>query len=111
MRLLVDANLSWRLVRLLQSHFTDVTHLKSSGLSEDASDIAIWNFALENQYTIITNDEDFNLLTMSKGFPPKVVLLRTGNQSTSFVAEVISKHANDIKAFLADDSYGVLEIY
>jgi predicted nuclease of predicted toxin-antitoxin system len=48
---------------------------------------------------------------MDKGFPPKIILLRTGNQSTKYIAGILSKHKNEIIDFLANEEYGVLEIY
>ena len=92
MKLLIDANLSWRLVDLLRSEFTEITHVIHTGLAENAADTTIWNHAHQNNYSILTNDDDFFLLSLSKGFPPKIILLRTGNQSTKYIAEVLTKH-------------------
>ena len=111
MRLLIDANLSWRLVRLLKNDFPEITHVINTGLQEYSSDTVIWNYAAQNQYGIITNDDDFYLLSLSKGFPPKVILLKTGNQSTKYIAEILIKHKADIESFLSSDEYGVLEIF
>ncbi len=111
MKLLIDANLSWRLARLLEDDFAGITHVVNTGLQEFSSDTVIWNFAKQNGYAVITNDDDFNLLSTSKGFPPKVVLLRTGNQSTKYLAEVLRKHKSSIEEFLLSEEYGVLEIY
>ena len=71
MKLLLDANLSWRLVRLLKSEFPEITHITNKGLNESSSDIAIWEYARRNNYSIVTNDEDFYLLAAfgsGKGF-------------------------------------------
>jgi predicted nuclease of predicted toxin-antitoxin system len=111
MKLLLDANLSWRLVRLLKSEFPEITHITNKGLNESSSDIAIWEYARRNNYSIVTNDEDFYLLALSKGFPPKIIILRMGNQSTKFAAEVLIKHKAEISDFVNHEEYGVLEIY
>jgi predicted nuclease of predicted toxin-antitoxin system len=111
MKLLIDANLSWRLVRLLQDDFPEITHVINTGLQEFSPDTTIWNFAKQNQYIIVSNDDDFNLLSLSKGFPPKVILLRTGNQSTKYLAEILIKHKSSIEEFLQSEEYGVLEIF
>lgn len=111
MRLLVDANLSWRLVCLLESDFSDAIHLANTTIGEVASDTQIWDFAKENEYTIITNDDDFNLFSLTKGFPPKIVLPRTGNQSTQYLAATLRKHKVNIESFVANEEYGVLEIF
>jgi predicted nuclease of predicted toxin-antitoxin system len=80
--LLIDANLSWRLVSMLKSEFPEIIHVVQTGLAESSSDTLIWRYAQERSYNIITNDEDFYLLSLGKGFPPKIILLKTGNQST-----------------------------
>jgi predicted nuclease of predicted toxin-antitoxin system len=111
MKLLIDANLSWRLVNLLGVEFNGITHITQVGLQENSSDTTIWNFAHQNNYSIITSDDDFYLLSLTKGFPPKIILLRTGNQSTNYIAQILIKHKNEIINFLDNKEYGVLEIY
>ncbi len=83
MKLLLDANLSWRLVKLLKEHFKEVLHVKDTSLPYPSSDISIWNYALANNFCIVTNDEDFLHLLLQKGFPPEIILLKTGNKTTS----------------------------
>jgi predicted nuclease of predicted toxin-antitoxin system len=82
-----------------------------TGLAVPAKDIDIWNYALDKNFIIVTNDEDFLNLLNVKGFPPKVVLLKTGNQSNSFILELLIKHAKDIDALNKSSDYGVLELY
>ena len=60
---------------------------------------------------IVTNDEDFLNLSIQKGYPPKVILLRMGNQSTSYIAQVLLKHEAHIAALFSDLRSGVLELY
>ena len=83
MKLLLDANLSWRMVSVLKLHFDDCLHVDSIGLTVPAKDAEIWDFALENELIIVSNDEDFIDFINVKGFPPKVVLLKTGNHRAS----------------------------
>jgi len=111
MKLLLDANISWRLTAKLKSHFTDCFHVDYIGLYVPAKDSDIWNHALLNHLVIVSNDNDFLNLANEKGFPPKVVLLRTGNQSTDFIEELIVKHKKDIEALHESDEYGFLEIF
>jgi len=109
--LLLDANLSWRLVRLLESHFHEIHHVDKIGLPFPAKDIDIWNWASSRNAIIVTNDEDFYYLLSQKGFPPKVVILRTGNQATQDVADLLIKHQEQIKELQESTEYGILEIY
>ena len=43
MNLLLDANLSWRMVKKLSKCYSGVYHVDTCGLSIPASDIEIWN--------------------------------------------------------------------
>ena len=58
MKLLFDQNLSPRLVDSLAEVFPASLHVRSAGLDR-AADEAVWRFALENGFTIVTKDSDF----------------------------------------------------
>ena len=75
MKLLLDANLSWRLISVLKQHFDDCMHVDSIGFPLPVKDSQIWNYAKQNGLIIVTNDEDFMNMMNAYGFPPKVVLL------------------------------------
>lgn len=111
MKILLDANISWRLASKLQIYFEVCLHVDYVGLTIPATDIKIWNFAFENQMVIVTNDEDFIHLSQVKGFPPKVILLRTGNQSSKYILELLIKLTDTIEDFSKSDENGILEIY
>lgn len=110
MELLLDANLSWRLTKNLKVHFRSCYHVDSIGLPIPVKDIEIWNYALAEELIIVTNDDDFLNLANVKGFPPKVVLLRTGNQSNLFLEELLIKHKKEIEGLYLSTEYGFLEI-
>lgn len=111
MKILLDANLSWRLVNKLKDHFEEVQHVDSTTLEFPAKDLEIWNYAKTNEFIIITNDEDFLNLLLSLGFPPKIVLLRTGNQSTQFITDILIRHFTDISSMQKDSKTGILQLY
>jgi len=48
MKLLLDANISWRLSAKLKSHFGNCLHVDRIGLRIPPSDKEIWEFALSN---------------------------------------------------------------
>jgi predicted nuclease of predicted toxin-antitoxin system len=111
MKLLLDANIFWRLTAKLKVHFNDCFQVDHIGLTVPAKDAEIWNHALANDLIIVTNDDDFLNLANAKGFPPKVVLLRTGNQSNSYIEELLIKLKVNIDALYQSDDYGFLEIF
>lgn len=110
MKLLLDANLSWRMSTILKEYFEDCLHVENIGLAAPARDIEIWKFAKENNFIIVTNDEDFIDFINVKGFPPKVILLRTGNQSRLFVSNLLIQRKNDIELLNRSNETGLLEI-
>jgi predicted nuclease of predicted toxin-antitoxin system len=73
-QLLLDENLSERLLPLLIERFTGSSHVRLVGLG-GASDSAIWEWAREQAQLLVTKDEDFLDLSVARGFPPKVVCL------------------------------------
>jgi predicted nuclease of predicted toxin-antitoxin system len=110
MRLLLDANISWRLTDKLKNYFDDCKHVDHIELAVPAPDIDIWEYALKNNMIIVTNDEDFINLINLKGFPPKVILLKTGNQSNRYIESLLIKHIQDIQLLHNTSEVGLLEI-
>ena len=111
MKILLDANLSWRLVKQLMPPFPHILHVERTGLPIPADDIDVWNWAKANDCMIVTNDEDFFNLLIQKGFPPKIVMLRMGNQSTKSVANTLHRRFAEIQMLHESDQYGVLELF
>jgi len=109
MKILLDANISWKLTNPLKQFYDECAHVDLIGLSVPADDIAIWNYSLENGYTIITKDNDFLDLLEIRGFPPKIVLLKTGNNSSHALLELLKKIRPMIEE-LEKSEYGLLEI-
>ena len=68
--------------------FPDSSHVKTCKLSTE-NDLVVWNFALENDFTIVTQDSDFYDLALLHGTPPKIVWIRSGNSSTDHVEELL----------------------
>ncbi len=110
MKLLLDANLSWRMIAALKQHFAGCFHVDHIGLNVPATDQDIWIYAKEKDLIIVTNDEDFLDLMNLKGFPPKVILLRTGNQNTIFITNLLILRIANIQSLYQSDEYGLLEI-
>jgi predicted nuclease of predicted toxin-antitoxin system len=110
MRLLLDANLSWRMASVLKQHFDDCFHVDSIGLTVPAKDSEIWDYARKNDLIIVTNDEDFIDFINVKRFPPKVILMKTGNQSRLYITNLLIQRKDEILAFSSSAEIGLLEI-
>ncbi|MCX5932951.1 MAG: DUF5615 family PIN-like protein [Cyanobacteria bacterium] len=105
--LLLDENLSERLLPLLSDRFPDVTHVRLLGLG-GADDLTIWDRALTDSNHLVTKDEDFLRISMSRGFPPKVICLAIGNAGNASTAALLLEHAAAIEAFSNHPEAGFL---
>jgi predicted nuclease of predicted toxin-antitoxin system len=81
-RLLLDENLSERLVASLADVFPDVAHVRTLGLG-GASDAEVWNAAARADRLLVTKDDDFITMSVLRGAPPKVVWLNIGNATNA----------------------------
>ncbi len=109
MKLLFDQNISYRILRLLPDYFTGSSHVKVEGLI-NSSDKVIWEFAKQNNFTVVTQDSDFNELNMLLGFPPKIIWIRTGNINTRSLFNIFVENYSDIQKFIEDENFGCFEI-
>ena len=103
MKLLIDENLSYRLVKQLQDSFPGTEQVRRLGLTA-SRDAVIWDFARQGDFVILTQDEDFLDLSLTRGAPPKVVLLRAGNLPSQQVVALLHTHHLKIYTLLAPES-------
>ncbi len=78
MKLLLDENLSRRLVDPLSAIFEEVQHVVLCGLMH-LDDQTIWHYAGRQGLIVVTKDGDFADLSLLRGHPPKVIWLKSGN--------------------------------
>lgn len=98
MKLLFDENLSHRLVNVLADVYPGSTHPRNCGLRGESDD-AIWRYAKENGFVIVSKDSDFSQRSALLGSPPKVVWLRVGNCTTTRAEFVLRNAAEQLCAF------------
>ena len=108
MKLLFDQNISFRLVKKLKDIFSNAKQVRELGL-ENSTDSEIFDYAKKNDYSIVTFDSDFCDLNIIRGFPPKIIWIRTGNTTTKNLELIIRRKSETIKTFLKED-FGCLEI-
>ena len=99
----------FRVVNGLKAEFPGSIQVRSAGL-ENNTDLDIWAFARDDGFTIVTFDADFADILGMKGFPPKIVWLRIFDQRTSVVINKLKEKESEIKAFIPDPDFGVLEV-
>jgi predicted nuclease of predicted toxin-antitoxin system len=108
MKLLFDQNISFRLLKRINDLFPDSKQVRELGL-ENSTDAEIFDYAKRHDFAIVTFDSDFCDLNTIRGFPPKIIWIKTGNTTTKNLAILLRKKSELIKLFLSED-YGCLEI-
>ncbi len=109
MKLLFDENISFKLCKKLEDIYPDSTHVRFVNL-ENKDDSEIWQFAREESYIIVTQDSDFNDMSILKGFPPYVVWIKTGNSLVSEIENILRTQSIRIREFFENETIGLIEI-
>lgn len=107
MKLLLDHNLSRRLVPVLQDAFPGTTCLATLGLEKAADDV-VWKYALEHGFTIVSKDADFHQRSFLRGHPPKVVWIRIGNCATDEIGRILLDRSAELRLFSSSDDAAFL---
>jgi predicted nuclease of predicted toxin-antitoxin system len=100
-KLLLDQNISFRLLKNIDHLFPQSTQVKTAGM-ENRSDLDIWRFDRQNDFAILTFDLDFFDLNTLYGSPPKIILVRTNNQTTASIEKLILQKTDTIIQYLSD---------
>lgn len=98
MKLLIDENLPPSLMAILGLRFPETQHLHNVGLAQ-APDAAIWLYAKEEGFTIITQDLDFQHRMFLYGPPPRVILVRAHGLKSTEIVGFVAMRLDVITAF------------
>jgi predicted nuclease of predicted toxin-antitoxin system len=109
-RLLLDENLSRRIVPLIASHYPGSSQVALLGL-EQASDADLWTYARQHGFIIVTKDSDFADLSTLHGQPPKVILLKTGNQTWRDVAQTLIDQRDSLESALIMSNVACVDLH
>lgn len=88
---LVDVNLPYYF-----SLWNDEKYIHLKDINEEWTDEEVWNYAMENNLTIITKDSDFSRRIILNNPPPKVIHIRLGNLKQRELYLTLSEMWNDI---------------
>lgn len=105
MKLLLDQNLSRRLIEILAADFPDTEHVLHLDMEKN-EDTEIWDFAASNDYVIVS--KDFYQRSVAIGHPPKVIHLHIGNCSVQETAKILLAKRGHIRDFLAHETKSYL---
>jgi predicted nuclease of predicted toxin-antitoxin system len=98
MKLLLDENLSDRIVSRIIDLYPDSEHVKTLALT-NTDDGIIWEYAKANYFAIVSKDADFHQRSLLYGHPPKFIYLRIGNSPTSRIVEILRDNFDTIVEF------------
>jgi predicted nuclease of predicted toxin-antitoxin system len=109
MKLLLDENLSRRIVPFLQTVFPGSSQVALLSL-EGATDTEIWQYAKTNDFVIVSRDSDFQERSLVSGHPPQVVWLKIPNRSKTVVLNILLDHHVEIEQALIGQNHACVEI-
>ena len=107
MKLLLDENLSYRILSHIEKLYPDSSHVKNHGLLE-ADDEMVWRFAAQNNFVIVSKDADFHQRSLLRGYPPKFIYLRLGNCPSARIIQVLRQEYELIRTFFTRREEGML---
>lgn len=109
MTLLIDNQLPIALARYLATLGWSAVHVIDLGLDR-ATDLAIWKFARDNNFVIVTKDQDFLVLSKQQAtIPPQVLWIRLGNCRREALFDAFAREASRLRGQLAAGAH-VLEL-
>jgi predicted nuclease of predicted toxin-antitoxin system len=108
-KLLLDENLSRRIVQALEATFPGSTQVALVGLQR-ASDAEVWQYAKDHEFVIVSKDEDFVAMANLIGQPPRLMKLSLGNCSNEHVWSALSRQHALIESAFADPAVAMVEL-
>ena len=107
MKLLLDENLSDRMIYRIADLYPNSEHVKTLGLT-NTDDAVIWEYAKTNGFVIVSKDADFHQRSLLYGHPPKFIYLRIGNSPTSKITQILRDNFGTIFQFESSETESIL---
>lgn len=108
MRILLDQNLSPKLIRRLADLLPSLESVYDHGLV-GASDPFIFHWARQSGFAaVVSTDRDFLALVNALGTPPKVIRIERCDYPSAVLERVFRREALRIHAFLQSDRASLL---
>ena len=107
MKLLLDENLSNRIVYRIIDLYSSSDHVKTLALT-NTDDSIIWEYAKANNFVIVSKDYDFYQRSLLYGHPPKFIYLKVGNCPTSKIVQILRDNFDTIIQFRDRESESIL---
>ena len=108
MKFLIDANLSFKLARVLKAKGFEIIHTDDLPNKERTTDKELRNLSVEHDYIVITKDSDFLDSHLIQGIPSKLLIVTTGNIPNKNLLSLFDKYFNIIIQLF--NSYDLIEL-
>jgi predicted nuclease of predicted toxin-antitoxin system len=106
-KLLLDENLSDRIIHRIVDLYANSEHVKTLGLT-NTDDAIIWEYAKTNGFVIVSKDADFHQRSLLYSHPPKFIFLRIGNSPTSKISQILRDNFDTIIQFESSEAESIL---
>lgn len=110
MKLLLDENLSRRVIPFIQQNFPGSTQISLLQM-EHSADLEIWDYAKKHDYVVVTKDADFLDMSLLYGQPPKIIWLKIGSQTKAATISALQGNDAEIQRVLIVEDKSCVEIY
>jgi predicted nuclease of predicted toxin-antitoxin system len=108
-KLLLDENLSRRLVPALQPKFPGSSQVALLSL-ERSTDAQLCDYASQHDFVICSKDDDFRRLVAARGYRPRLIHLALGNAGNDAVLAALLAAADRLHMAFGDPTTGVVVI-
>ncbi len=110
MKLLLDENLSYRIISALQNSYSGSSQVSLLKMN-NVNDMDIWEYAKNEGYAIVTQDADFHEFSLLSEEPPLVIWLRCGNQPKEIILNKLLTYKAQIEEANKNKDIWCIEIY
>jgi predicted nuclease of predicted toxin-antitoxin system len=108
-KLLLDENLSRRLVPALQAQFPGSSQVALLGL-ERSTDAQLCDYAALHGFVLCSKDDDFHRLVAARNYRPRLIHLAMGNAGNDAVLATLLAAAERLRRAFDDPATGVVVI-
>lgn len=108
MKFLIDANLSFKLARVLKTKGFEILHTDDLPNKERTTDNELRKLSVTEDYVIITKDSDFLDSHLIQGIPSKLLIVTTGNIPNKDLLSLFHKYFDIIVQLFSN--YDLIEL-
>ena len=108
MKFLIDANLSFKLARVLKTKGFDILHTDDLPNKERTTDNELRKLSVEEDYIVITKDSDFLDSHLIQGIPSKLLMVTTGTIPNKDLLSLFDKYFEIIVQLF--NNYNLIEL-